>query len=291
MEASLKRWHPLVTCMAISALTPVSFASAGQSLPPGQCPVTEPMHAPAPRDPNADPVSGYWYISADQLLWAPAPSPGTTQTEIGGYWVRPHGTKLTFVARRLDKPARETVSTERYGYPTDFYFGSVDIPTDGCWQVSATAGASQVTFVAALRYSIEKFVRQPSARLVWSKEIGRIEEDETRLVVTVAQIEDPGSVTRQARGIRIDVTNGLISDQMWEEDRRLSATRPRLESWAAGQLPLIYGLGRTHNAVGNTSGLTIVRDAHQYAFPGSHRPAELARLFLQALEELNSLAW
>jgi len=250
--------------------------------------VTEPTHATAPRDPNADPIAGYWYISTDQLLWAPAPSPGTSRTEIYGYWVRPGGTKLRFVARRLDKPGREAVSTERSGYPTGFYFGSVDIPADGCWEVTATAGPSQVTFVAALRYPIEKFVRQPSARLVWSKEIGRIEEGETRLVVTVAQIEDTGSVTRHARGIRIDVTNGLVSDQMWEEDRRLSATRPVLESWAAGQLPLVYGLGRTHNAVGNTSGLTIVRDAHQYSLPGSHRPAELARLFLQALEELDA---
>jgi hypothetical protein len=59
-------------------------------------------------------------------------------------------------------------------------------------------------------------VRQPRRGWSWSKEIGRIEEGETRLVVAVAQIEDPGSVTRQARGIRIDVTNGLVSDQMWK---------------------------------------------------------------------------
>ena len=137
-------------------------------------------------------------------------------------------------------------------------------------------------------YPIEKFVRQPSARLVWSKEIGRIEEGETRLVVTVAQIEDPGSVTRQARGIRIDVTNGLVSDQMWEEDGRLRRHVPFSRAGRPGQLPMVYGLGRTHNAVGNATGLTIVRDAHQYLFPGSQRPAELARLFLQALEELNA---
>jgi len=283
----VRKWHSALTGVAVFVLSAASVASAGQSLPPGQCAVTGPTHASAPRDPNADPTSGYWYISADQLLWAPAPSPGASPTEISGYWVRPQGTTLKFVARRLDRPGREAVSAERNGYPTGFYFGSVDIPTDGCWQVTASAGTSEVTFVAALRYPIEKFVRQPTARLAWSKEIGRIEEGETRLVVAVAQIEDPGSVTRQARGIRIDVTNGLVSDQMWEEDRRLSATRSRLESWAAGQLPLIYGLGRTHNAVGNTSGLTIVRDAHQYSFPGSQRPAELARLFLQALEELN----
>ena len=34
----------------------------------------------APPDRNADPVSGYWHISADQLLWAPASPPGVTAT-------------------------------------------------------------------------------------------------------------------------------------------------------------------------------------------------------------------
>ena len=281
--------HAAATCVALLAIAPASFAS-GQTSTSGSCPVTEPVRASAPPDQNADPISGYWYISVDQLLWAPAPPPGVLPTSIGRYWVRPQGTQLRFVSRRLDVPGPDIVSTERNGYPTGFYFGSLDIPTDGCWQVTAAAGASQVTFVVEIRYTLERFARQPATRLVRSKEIGRIEEGTSSLVVMVMHLEDPSSVTRRARGIRIDLADGLVSDQLWEEEARLSGTRPVIESWATGRLPMVYGLGRTHNATGNASGLSIVGKEHQYSFAGSHRPAELARLFLLALEELNAQA-
>jgi hypothetical protein len=270
----------------VVALTPASFAFAQQASS-SACPVTEPVRAAAPHDENADPVSGYWYISADQLLWAPAPPPGVTTTAIGRYWVRPQGTRLRFVARRLDASSREVASTERDGYSTGFYFGSFDIPTDGCWQVTAAAGTSQVSFVVELRYTLERFARQPATRLAWSKEIGRIEDGGSSLVVMVVHLEDRASVTRRVRGIRIDLTNGLVSDQLWEEEARLLGTRRVMETWAAGRLPMVYGLGRTHNATGDASGLSVVGKEHQYSFPGKHRPSELAQLFLRALEELN----
>jgi hypothetical protein len=210
-------------------------------------------------------------------------------TGIGRYWVRPAGTQLEFTARRLDVAGRPVISEERSGYSTGFYFGTVDIPTDGCWEVTARAGASEVTFVAEIRYPVDRFARQPTTRVVWSKEIGRIEEGATRLVVTAMSLEDPQSVTRTARGIRIDVTDGVVSDQLWEEDRRLTGTRRMLERWAVGELPIVYGLGRTHNAIANAEGLALVGQDHRYSFPGSHRPAELMGLFLEALKELDAL--
>ena len=286
----MARWHAVVVCVAFTTFMPASVTLPAQVAQPGVCPLTEPVRADAPRDPNADPVSGYWHISTDLLLWAPASAPGRSQTGVGRYWVRPQGTQLTFVARRLDVPGPEVVSTERTGYPTGFYFGTVDIPTDGCWEITARAGASQVTFVVEIRYPLERFARQPATRLTWSKEIGRIEEGQSSLIVMVMHLEDPASVTRRVRGIRIDLTNGLVSDQLWEEEARLSGTRGALELWAGGRLPMVYGLGRTHNAAGDASGLTVVGREHQYSFPGSHRSAELARLFLQALEELNAQA-
>jgi hypothetical protein len=270
-------------------LVPLLLAAQITASAPATCPVSTPVRATAPPDPNADPVSGYWHMSADRRLWAPAPAPGVTPTGIGRYWVRPAGTQLTFTARRLDVPGPPVISEEGAGYQTSFYFGTVDIPTDGCWEVTAKAGTSEVTFVAEIRYPVDRFARQPTTRVVWSKEIGRIEEGATRLVVTAMSLEDPQSVTRSARGIRIDITDGVVSDQLWEEDRRLAGTRSALERWALGGVPMVYGLGRTHNATGNAQGLGLVSKDHQYSFPGSHRPAELAGLFLEALKELNAL--
>jgi hypothetical protein len=270
-------------------LIPLLLATQITVAAPATCPVSTPVRATAPSDQNADPVSGYWHMSADRRLWAPAPAPGVTPTGIGRYWVRPAGTQLTFTARRLDVPGPPVVSEERAGYQTSFYFGTVDIPTDGCWEVTAKAGMSEVTFVAEIRYPVDRFARQPTTRVVWSKEIGRIEEGTTLLIVTAMSLEDPQSVTRSARGIRIDITDGIVSDQLWEEDRRLVGTRSMLERWAVGALPMVYGLGRTHNAVGNAEGLALAGNDHRYSFPGSHRPAELMGLFLEAIRELNAL--
>jgi hypothetical protein len=272
------------------ALVPL-LAGAQISTPAAAtCTVSTPVQATAPPDPNADPVSGHWHISADRLLWAPASPPGLAQTGIGRYWVRPAGTQLTFTARRLDVPGPPITSRERTGYPTGFYFGTVDIPTEGCWEVTASAGVSQVTFVAEIQYPVDRFARQPGTRVAWSKEIGTIENGTTRLVVTAMSLEDPQSVTRRARGIRIDLTDGVVSDQLWEADRRLVGTRRVLERWASGTMPMIYGLGQTHNAKGDDSGLALIGKDHRYSFPGSDRPAQLAKLFLQALDALNAHA-
>jgi hypothetical protein len=276
--------------MMIWDVTPMLLAAQISTAAPNHCPVTPSVKADAPPDPNADPVSGYWHISADRLLWAPASPPGVAQTGIGRYWVRPAGTQLTFTARRLDVPGSPITSGERSGYSTGFYFGGPDIPTEGCWEVTASAGASQVTFVAEIQYPVDRFARQPGTRVAWSREIGRIEEGTATLVVTAMSLEDPQSVTRQARGIRIDLTDGVVGDQLWEDARRLAGTRGVLERWASGAVPMIYGLGRNHNARGDATGLTLVGNDHRYAFPGAHRPAELARLFLQALDELNAQA-
>ncbi len=260
---------------------------AGNGVSSSHVPRLNRCKATAPPDPNADPVSGYWHISADRLLWAPASPPGVTQTGIGRYWVRPAGTPLVFIARRLDVPGPPITSQERSGYPTGFYFGGPDIPTEGCWEVTARAGASQVTFVADIRYPVERFARQPATRVAWSREIGRIEDGATRLVVTAMALEDPQSVTRRARGIRIDLTDGVVSDQLWEEDRRWSA---RAGARTLGHGQLAHDLRpRPHS---QRKRCHIWADARRQGssicISWRAQPAELARLLLQALDALNA---
>ena len=272
---------------AMWTLVPMLLAAQVTAAVPATCPVTEPVRATAPPDPSADPISGYWHISADKLIWAPAAAPGSVGTDVGRYWVRPAGTKLEFTARRLDVPGRPVISDERDGYPTGFYFGSLNIPTEGCWEVTAAAGASRVTFIAEIRYSMEQFARQRGTRVIWAKEIGRILEGSTQLVITALMLEDPQSVTRRARGIRIDVTDSLVTTQLWQEYSSRPAARAVFERMAAGAPPLLQSLGGYY-AVGNASGLDIVRGEHQYTFPGEQRFAELGQLLLQALDELDA---
>lgn len=269
--------------LALLFLAPISMAGAAP------CLVTTSVRATAPPDRNADPMSGYWHISADRLLWAPAAAPGTVPTGIGRYWVRPAGTQLVFIAQRVDVPGQPIISKERDGYPTGFYFGSVDVPTDGCWHITARTATSSVTFVTEIRYPIEQFAALPATRATWSKEIGRITDGATEIVVTAVTLEHPQSVTRRLRGIRIDITDGVVSDQLWREEVQASVVRRALESWTAGTPPNPYSLGGDY-AVTTASGLDIVREKPKYTFKGQQRPGEFSRLLLQAFEELNATA-
>ena len=144
-----------VLCLLPIALCLLAFVQAVTSPAPQParqpCPVTEPVRDDAPPDPDADPGRGYWHKSADGKLWAPAPQPGTVSTAVGGYWVRPAGTHLTFSVRRLDVPAATITSEEQTGYSSGFFYGGPSLSGEGCWEVTATAGPSQVKFVTELR--------------------------------------------------------------------------------------------------------------------------------------------
>ena len=273
--------------MMMWSLVPMLAAAQISTAAPRVCPVVAGIKAEAPPDPSADRYTGYWHISADRLIWAPASAPGAVRTFLGPYWVRPAGTQITLTARRLGVTEPAITLRERDGYPTGFYWGGFDLPADGCWEVTATAGASALTFVADVRYSIERFLEQPATRVAWSREIGRIETGTTRLVVTAVSLENPQSVTRTVRGIRIDVTDGVVNNQLWQEHRPLlDSARRRLEEWASGVLPMLYNVGAV--VKGDGAGLTLIHREQQYSFPGVQQPAELARLLLQALDELNA---
>lgn len=282
-----------VLCLLPFALCLLPFAQAVTS-PVAQitrqpCPVTVAVQDSAPPDPHSDPVRGYWYKSADGKLWAPAPQPGTVSTGVGSYWVRPAGAHLTFSVRRLDIPGPPVTSQEGSEYTSGFFYGGPNIPGEGCWEVTAAAGSSQVTFVAEIRYTFEVFAQRPTTRVTWSKDIGRLDARNTRLVVTAQVFEDPDTLTRLARGVRIHVSDETTTSDLYMEDARLEGTRGSLERWAGGQLPMIYGLDRVFNARGDAMSLLIVGQPHRYYFFSDKAPADFATLLLKAGDQLRAL--
>jgi hypothetical protein len=182
-----------------------------------------------------------------------------------------------------------TFAEPERSHPSGFFFGGVALSSEGCWELTARAGPSEVTFVTRIRYAIEVFALRPDTRVTWSREVGHIEAGATRLTVTALVLEDPASVTQVIRGARIVLMDDRAVHQVWEEDARLAGTRPALERWAAGQLPMVYGVGRTHNARGSATDLRLVGDGHEYILPGGGRAAEFAALLLSARDELSAL--
>lgn len=137
-----------VTLIGLLALAPlVPGTKATQQL--STCPATEAIRAEPPRDPNADPFGvGPWYVNADRTIWASAGVrlvAGPKGNKV--LWIRPQGTQLTIAGRRLDSNAAPAKATIPCCYRTGFQASGLAFPTEGCWQVSAKAGTSELTFI------------------------------------------------------------------------------------------------------------------------------------------------
>lgn len=130
---------------------PVATAGATLQATAGYvCNVTTPIRDEPPKDPNADPFGlGYWYINSDRTLWAGI-VPRDDVWRAGGektVWIRPAGTRLTVSGHRLDAEAPPLHAEIPCCYPTGFQVAGLIFPTEGCWQVNARAGNSELNFV------------------------------------------------------------------------------------------------------------------------------------------------
>ena len=98
-------------------------------------------------DPNADPFgSGPWHINADRTIWV-WDQMYRAGVGLKTLWIRPSGTQLVVVGRRLDSEAAPLQAVIPCCYPTGFQASALLFPTEGCWEVTATAGSSKLTFV------------------------------------------------------------------------------------------------------------------------------------------------
>src|SRR5436190_1194794 len=66
--------------------------------------------------------------------------------------------------------------------------------------------------------AMEHFAKQPTARVTWSKEVGRIETNRAEAVITALIVEDATQTPRQMRGVRIDLTEGEVKDQVYTSE-------------------------------------------------------------------------
>jgi hypothetical protein len=140
----------LITFAIISVLT-VQHVPARQA---SDCRATEPIKAEPPRDPDADRFGeGPWFINGDRTIWAWAGPTGweSSPTGIKVLWIRPEGKNLKIAGRRLDQTAAPLSVDVPNGYQRSFQPTRLVIQSPGCWEISATVGTSQLTFVTAVR--------------------------------------------------------------------------------------------------------------------------------------------
>ena len=149
--------------LLVIAMLP-AVPAAAQFNPGSWCPATPLITDSAPAESGADPiVAANWYINADRSIWAgPVPSGGWpaggvvyqgTRPVKGQktYWVRPAGQQLVISGRRLDAAAPPLEAHVPCCYTSGFQIVALHFPTEGCWEVSASAGDSELRFVTLVR--------------------------------------------------------------------------------------------------------------------------------------------
>ena len=139
----------ILLCLTLVVL-PFCVAMTDSAQPPASCPVTKPIRATPPKDPNADPFgSGPWYINANRSIWA---GWDAVRMRAGGsgnkvLWIRPSGTDLNVSARRLGGLAGKFAASIPCCYPTGFQASGLHFTEAGCWEVTAKAGDARLMFI------------------------------------------------------------------------------------------------------------------------------------------------
>jgi len=140
-------------------LTPIALPV--DSSPEATCPVTKPVWAKPAEDSAVQnpPAYGYYYINDDSSIWASAwwAEAGTggskesilraSEEGIKVGWFRPAGATLEITGERLDGEAPPLEAEASCCYPTRFQASGLYFPTEGCWEVTAKAADSELTFV------------------------------------------------------------------------------------------------------------------------------------------------
>jgi len=121
-----------------------------------ECQVTKPDWIKPPKDSAVQSPStyGYYFVNKDRSILASAWWEGNEEYQLHPSedgikvgWFRPEGATLEITGQRLDAPAPPLEAHVPCCYPSRFQATGLVFPTEGCWEVIATAADSMLSFV------------------------------------------------------------------------------------------------------------------------------------------------
>lgn len=137
-----------VAILGLIALPLTAVAPAGEAN--HSCALSATIRAVPGDSPAEGMVGGWWYTNADRTIWAGWDAVRMRAGPNGNkvLWFRPRGTELVVTARRLDAEAAAAEIDIPCCYGGRLQASGVSFPSEGCWEILANAGRSELIFVA-----------------------------------------------------------------------------------------------------------------------------------------------
>jgi hypothetical protein len=142
----------LITVIAMSG----AAGCAGQSgWANGRCIPSQPIQSAAPQNGDggpAGPEMSAWFVNDDRTIWM-LDRARTAGEPLKTAWFRPQGADLNIAGRRLGAAAPPLVVEVSRGsaYPQRFMPSLMTFPTEGCWEITATANDQTARFVVKVQ--------------------------------------------------------------------------------------------------------------------------------------------
>jgi hypothetical protein len=112
--------------------------------------------------------------------------------------------------------------------------------------------------------AFEHFAKRPTARIVWSKEVDHIDTDRAHAVITALIVEDAKSNPSRMRGVRIDLSEGDVKDQVYTSEDLMERLTNGLNEIADG-LPYFLSRGWTSSNRCFGSGVFWQQTGHAFS--------------------------
>ena len=174
-------------------------------------------------------------------------------------------------------------------------------------------GLAQVNPTPSLQPTgLEALAGQPTAKVTWSNEVGRIDSAEAHAVVTALVIEDQVQPPHRMSGIRIELATQTATDQIYLDNVSMEAFKKDLDEIASygeyfrnkhvkGSLgylgscrlrqssPTVHTLSATFYVAPDSSGLSLSAfKGQEFRFP-ERSPSQLASVIASAESQLKKL--
>lgn len=136
----------------LAACTGMQFVK-GTSI--NACQLTEPLWIKPPEDSAVQdpPAYSHYFANKDSSILSSASWATEEEFRLNAAdewikvgWFRPAGADLVITGKRLDGEAPPMESEVSCCYPTRFQASGLYFPTEGCWEVTARAAESELSF-------------------------------------------------------------------------------------------------------------------------------------------------